>query len=119
MNRPNNVPQFISMSDSTTIRFLIPFVTAFLGMVILKEAYSLKEAGAARKSHISSLLVLLRHGLTMNVWSSVVSFSGVLIIARPAFLFGSLSGDSPSGSPSSIPSGSQAISDHVRLIAVW
>ncbi|KAG9047127.1 hypothetical protein FS837_002958 [Tulasnella sp. UAMH 9824] len=57
--------EYISLSDSTVIGFLSPFATAFLGRIILKEAFSRKEAYAA-----------------------IASFVGVILIARPSFLFG-------------------------------
>lgn len=57
--------QYISLSDATVIGFLTPFATAFLGRIILKEAFSRKEAYAA-----------------------IASFIGVILIARPSFLFG-------------------------------
>ncbi|KIO23133.1 hypothetical protein M407DRAFT_78449 [Tulasnella calospora MUT 4182] len=58
--------QYISLSDATVIGFLTPFATAFLGRIILKEAFSRKEAYAA-----------------------IASFIGVILIARPSFLFDS------------------------------
>ncbi|KAG8892811.1 hypothetical protein FRB99_002422 [Tulasnella sp. 403] len=56
--------QYLSLSDCTTIGFLTPFVTAFLGKVLLKEPFGRKEGYAA-----------------------IVSFLGVILIARPSFLF--------------------------------
>ncbi|KAG8899085.1 hypothetical protein FRC00_001907 [Tulasnella sp. 408] len=41
--------EYISLSDSTVIGFLSPFTTAFLGRIILKEAFSRKEAYAATR----------------------------------------------------------------------
>ncbi|KAG9047128.1 hypothetical protein FS837_002959 [Tulasnella sp. UAMH 9824] len=41
--------QYISLSDATVIGFLSPFATAFLGRIILKEAFSRKEACAAAR----------------------------------------------------------------------
>lgn len=48
--------QFISLSDSTTIGFLAPFVTAVLGYVLLKEPYSSKEAYASSASFLPRLM---------------------------------------------------------------
>ncbi|KAG8931000.1 hypothetical protein FRC02_003368 [Tulasnella sp. 418] len=56
--------QYLSLSDATVITFLSPFVTAFLGCFLLHESFSLKEACAG-----------------------IASFIGVILIARPTFLF--------------------------------
>ncbi|EIW77920.1 hypothetical protein CONPUDRAFT_128915 [Coniophora puteana RWD-64-598 SS2] len=57
--------QYLSLADATTLTFLGPLATAISGRIFLKEAYSKREACAA----ICSLL-------------------GVILIARPPFLFG-------------------------------
>ncbi|KAG8993095.1 hypothetical protein FRB94_002665 [Tulasnella sp. JGI-2019a] len=63
--------QYLSLSDVTTIGFLVPTFTAFLGCQLLGESFSRQEAVAG----LASLL-------------------GVVLIARPTFLFGS-SGATP------------------------
>ena len=57
--------QYLSLSDAVAITFLVPMVTAFLAFVILKEKYSILES-------ICSLL----------------SLGGVILIAKPSFIFG-------------------------------
>ncbi|ODV82018.1 DUF6-domain-containing protein [Suhomyces tanzawaensis NRRL Y-17324] len=57
--------QYLSLSDAVAITFLVPMVTAFLACVILHERYSVLEAVC-----------------------SIVSLAGVLLIAKPHFLFG-------------------------------
>ncbi|EPQ53269.1 DUF6-domain-containing protein [Gloeophyllum trabeum ATCC 11539] len=56
---------YLSLSDATVLTFLSPFTTAIAGAVLLKEKFTLKEALAG-----------------------VCSFIGVVLIARPEFLFG-------------------------------
>lgn len=57
--------QYLSLSDAVAITFLVPMVTAFLAFVILKEKYSILES-------VCSLL----------------SLGGVILIAKPSFIFG-------------------------------
>ncbi|KAI1820509.1 hypothetical protein F4861DRAFT_522654 [Xylaria intraflava] len=56
---------YIEISDSTAINFLIPTWTAILCYVWMKESYRIQEA-----------------------LSGLLSLGGVLLIARPSFLFG-------------------------------
>lgn len=56
---------YLSVSEATVMTFLVPSITGFLAWVLLRERWSLIEAGGA-----------------------LVSLLGVLLIARPAFLFG-------------------------------
>lgn len=58
--------QYLSLSDAVTISFITPMVTAFFAWIMLSEKYSLLEGICA-----------------------VVSLVGVLLIAKPSFLFGS------------------------------
>lgn len=57
--------QYLSISDAVAITFLVPMVTGLLAWILIHERYSWTEAGCA-----------------------LVSFFGVLLIAKPAFLFG-------------------------------
>ncbi|KAI0675499.1 DUF6-domain-containing protein [Trametes maxima] len=57
--------QYLSLSDATVLQFLAPVFTAITGAVILHEPFSWREAAAG----LSSLV-------------------GVVLIARPQFLFG-------------------------------
>ncbi|KAI1190412.1 DUF6-domain-containing protein [Nemania serpens] len=66
---------YLEISDATAISFLVPTWTAILCYVWLKEPYRIQEA-----------------------FSGLISLAGVLLIARPAFLFG---GASPVGAPDS------------------
>lgn len=58
--------QYLSVSDAVAITFLIPLVTAFLAWILLRERYSLVEGICG-----------------------IVSLAGVLLIAKPQFIFGS------------------------------
>ncbi|KAG8692415.1 hypothetical protein FRC08_009791 [Ceratobasidium sp. 394] len=57
--------QYMSLSDATVLTFLSPTVTAALGFLFLREAVSWKQAAAG-----------------------VTSLLGVILIAKPTFLFG-------------------------------
>ncbi|KAI0969112.1 hypothetical protein F4678DRAFT_441000 [Xylaria arbuscula] len=59
---------YLEISDATAISFLVPTWTAVLCYVWLREPYRIQEA-----------------------FSGLISLAGVLLIARPAFLFGSAS----------------------------
>lgn len=60
--------QYLSLSDAVAITFLIPMVTAFLAWTIIHENYSLVEAVCG-----------------------IVSLGGVVLIAKPNFIFGNTS----------------------------
>lgn len=83
--------QYLSISDAVAITFLVPMVTGFLAFVLIQERYSLIEAGCA-----------------------IVSFGGVLLIAKPDFLF------HPGGVPEDLPKGDESVeslSSELRLLA--
>ncbi|KAG1744997.1 uncharacterized protein EDB91DRAFT_1050229 [Suillus paluster] len=60
--------QYLSLADATVLSFLLPLSAAIGGYCVLKEPYSKREAVAA-----------------------IVSLLGVMLIARPPFLFGNSS----------------------------
>lgn len=60
--------QYLSLSDAVAITFLIPLVTPFFAWIALGETYSVLEA-----------------------LCTVLSFGGILLIAKPDFIFGSKS----------------------------
>lgn len=62
--------QYLSISDAVAITYLVPLVTGFMAWVLIKERYSWVEALCA-----------------------VASLFGVLLIAKPAFLFGAKDAD--------------------------
>jgi drug/metabolite transporter (DMT)-like permease len=66
--------QHLSLSDAMVLTFIAPILTGFSGAVFLKEPLSLRET-----------LV------------GLCSFLGVVLIARPQFLFGSQAFSDPSG----------------------
>ena len=74
--------QFLSLSDATVLQFLSPIFTAIGGSIFLKEAFSIREAFAGCKQ---ATVVVLLHG---SSFSQVASLVGVMLIARPTFLFG-------------------------------
>ncbi|KAI9439324.1 integral membrane protein DUF6 [Lactarius indigo] len=70
--------QYLSLSDATVLTFMVPIFTGFSGAVFLKESLSLRE-----------------------LLAGLCSFLGVILIARPQFLFGSPQSfmDSPEVTP--------------------
>lgn len=67
------------MADATVITFLGPLATGLLGFLVLGEPFTLRE-----------------------VFGGIVSLSGVVLIARPAFIFGRKAADSDLDHPLSI-----------------
>ncbi|KAH9052765.1 integral membrane protein DUF6 [Lactarius vividus] len=65
--------QYLSLSDATVLTFIAPILTSFSGAVFLKEPLSFRET-----------------------LSGLCSFLGVVLIARPQFLFGSQAFSDPS-----------------------
>ncbi|KAL6918622.1 hypothetical protein FSST1_010117 [Fusarium sambucinum] len=67
---------YLDVSDATVITFLVPTLTAFIAWVALREPFTINEASAG-----------------------LIAFTGVLFVARPAFIFphndSFLSGSSP------------------------
>ncbi|SPO25167.1 uncharacterized protein UTRI_02726_B [Ustilago trichophora] len=63
--------QFLSLADATVITFLGPLATGLLGYLVLGEPFTLRET-----------------------FGGIISLSGVVLIARPAFIFGRKTADS-------------------------
>ncbi|KAF5024661.1 hypothetical protein F66182_3283 [Fusarium sp. NRRL 66182] len=55
---------YLDISDATVITFLVPTLTAFISWIALREPFTINEAAAG-----------------------LIAFTGVLFVARPAFLF--------------------------------
>ncbi|KAN0060061.1 hypothetical protein ACQY0O_008034 [Thecaphora frezii] len=70
--------QFLSLADATVITFLSPLATGALGWIVLRERFTLRE-----------------------FLGGLVSLMGVVMIARPAFLFGRKLADEDLDVPSS------------------
>ncbi|KAM6499708.1 integral membrane protein DUF6 [Amanita muscaria] len=89
--------QYLSLSDATVLTFLSPLCTAAAGAIFLKESFRLSQALAG-----------------------VVSLVGVVLIARPPFLFkgNSISTDAPIPPIPAIDTFSDEESAGMRLIAV-
>ncbi|KAG0699924.1 hypothetical protein DFH29DRAFT_1070425 [Suillus ampliporus] len=66
--------QYLSVADATILTFLIPLTTAVAGRILLKESYSVNQAVAG-----------------------VCGLLGVILIARPSFVFSSLPAAIPKG----------------------
>ncbi|QRW09882.1 transport protein [Ceratobasidium sp. AG-Ba] len=81
--------QYMSLSDATVLTFLAPTFTAMVGYLVLREPYSWKQGLA---------------GLT--------SLLGVILIAKPTFLFGSVKTDAGVGA------GGPVVTEAQRMIAV-
>ncbi|KAG2148837.1 EamA-like transporter family-domain-containing protein [Suillus clintonianus] len=84
--------QYLSLADATVLSFLMPLSAALGGYLILKEPYSKREAFAA-----------------------IVSLLGVILIARPPFLFGNTS--SVNSDSSDVASRATA-ADRIRAVCV-
>ncbi|KAG2354928.1 hypothetical protein BDR07DRAFT_1474234 [Suillus spraguei] len=84
--------QYLSLADATVLSFLAPLSAAIGGYVVLKEPYSKHEAFAA-----------------------IVSLLGVILIARPPFLFGNTSSVN---SDSSDAASRATATDRIRAVCV-
>ena len=78
----------LSLSDATMLTFVAPILTGLSGAIILKETVSLWETFAGCRHPR-----LYCRGLSFTE-CLVCSFFGVILIARPQFLFGGSGGDS-------------------------
>lgn len=77
--------QYLSVSDAVSITFLVPMVTAFLAWIFIHERYLLLEGVCG-----------------------LVALGGVLLIAKPHFLFGAVA-DSETSSDDSVESSSSEL----------
>ncbi|KAG1748153.1 hypothetical protein EDB19DRAFT_1684636 [Suillus lakei] len=84
--------QYLSLADATVLSFLMPLSAALGGYLVLKEPYSKREAFAA-----------------------IVSLLGVILIARPPFLFGNTSSVN---SDSSDAASRATATDRIRAVCV-
>jgi drug/metabolite transporter (DMT)-like permease len=84
--------QYLPLSDATVLTFITPTLTTFSGAIFLKEVLSLKETCAGCKFSQAISVIIAVYGVLL-----VCSFFGVILIARPHFLFGS-----PKGEPSEV-----------------
>lgn len=87
--------QYLSVSDAVSITFLIPMVTAFFAFIMLGERYSVLEAVCA-----------------------ILSLGGVLLIAKPDFLFGTEAEVPENDSAESSNSSLRLLATGVGLIGV-
>lgn len=83
------------MSEATTLGFLGPIATGILGYLVLREPYTRREAAAGGEpvlraviQYMSSLTVLHVSYIRLLARHPAVSLIGVILIARPTFLFG-------------------------------
>ncbi|KAF8063350.1 hypothetical protein FPV67DRAFT_238487 [Lyophyllum atratum] len=88
--------QYLSLSDATVLTFLAPLCTGICGAIFLKERYTAREA-----------------------FASIFSLFGVVLIARPAFLFGDVNTiHTLSTDPNVAQLASETVTSEQRLIAV-
>lgn len=74
--------KYLSLSDATVLTFLAPFTIGIAGFIFLGETFTIKQAFASRERHD------LRSFLAKVDRLKVASLIGVVLIARPTFLFG-------------------------------
>ncbi len=79
--------KYLSLSDATVLSFLAPFCTGISGALFLKEKYNFREALAGCEC---PFLLIISPMLN----STVSSLVGVVLIARPTFIFGRLGEES-------------------------
>ncbi len=88
--------QYLSLSDATVLSFLTPMATAITGALLLKEDLTINQVLASgmclQTGRPSSEL--------LTAMPIVFSFVGVVLIARPVFLFGSDTHDVSTGDDS-------------------
>lgn len=77
--------QYLSLSDATVITFLTPICTMVTGAIFLKETVYMRQIVAGRGLPFSDEIIILL------IWPTVFSFLGVVLIARPPFIFHGIS----------------------------
>lgn len=89
--------QYLSLSDAVVLTFLTPTVTAIVGHFVLKEGFTRGQTVAGGKS-----LAKARLSCRLTSLYLVCSLFGVVLIARPEFIFG------PHSIPGALPGGAIA-----------
>lgn len=89
--------QYLSLSDAVVLTFLTPTVTAIVGHFALKEGFTRGQTVAGGKS-----LAKARLSCRLTSLYLVCSLFGVVLIARPEFIFG------PHSIPGALPGGAIA-----------
>ncbi|KAH9052750.1 hypothetical protein EDB87DRAFT_1655582 [Lactarius vividus] len=84
--------QYLSLSDAMVLSFLSPILTGFTGAIFLKEPFSHKE-----------------------LFTGLCSFLGVVLIARPQFLFGKAHANRSTGIPADL---SEVATPEQRMLSV-
>ncbi|KAH9051567.1 DUF6-domain-containing protein [Lactarius deliciosus] len=84
--------QYLSLSDAMVLSFLSPILTGFTGAIFLKEPISLKE-----------------------MFAGLCSFLGVVLVARPQFLFNKLHANRSAGIPADL---SEVATPEQRMLSV-
>ncbi|CDU23028.1 uncharacterized protein SPSC_01658 [Sporisorium scitamineum] len=87
--------QYLSLADATVITFLGPLATGLLGYLVLGEPFTLRET-----------------------LGGIISLSGVVLIARPAFIFGRKAADSDLDHPLSIDLLNATTSSHAANVTI-
>ncbi|KZV77765.1 DUF6-domain-containing protein [Peniophora sp. CONT] len=89
--------RYLSLSDATVLTFLAPIFTGIASAIVLKEPFSRKE-----------------------LLAGLCSFVGVILIARPQFLFGNAAHPAPPSADdaTALAPPAELGSPHERLIAV-
>jgi len=100
--------QYLSLSDATVLAFFAPTCTAIAGAIFLGESFKLRDATASCKRSYEAVEI---RWIPYRSWILVVSFAGVVLIARPVTLFGG------HGSPT-IPSDTDKVATSDRMKAV-
>ena len=79
---------YLSLSDATVLTFLAPTSTTIVAAILLGEKLSWKQLAAGRTSRHS-----VRSAFRTLIYAVVLVFSlfGVVLIARPEFIFGTQS----------------------------
>lgn len=80
--------KFLSLADASVVTFLTPTIVGFYSAIFLRQPYTRKEQLA-----------------------SLVALAGVVFIARPSFLFGNLSPNSPSSPVTGVVSPAPGVAD--------
>jgi drug/metabolite transporter (DMT)-like permease len=72
---------YLDVSDATVITFLVPTLTAFIAWVALRVSLLLMQQDVSSNYYV-------QEPFTVNeALAGLIAFTGVLFVARPAFLF--------------------------------
>jgi hypothetical protein len=113
---------YLSLSDTTVLTYIVPLGTGFVASRFLGETFTKMEVFASGKCHFSSIIDVVVLTMLVFTFDLVLSLMGVVLIARPPFLFGNSGnglGEDLMGGRFALIDKKEVVTPAKRMLAVW